>query len=110
MWKTAEPKRAVIADESVLVIRPPRGFFEPVVRIGIEPTSWKPVLLGAPLPGQFTQPLHQGRAGNLVCVDSEDPVARALRVQPSYMPLRLLETAPQNAVASSRVLPEPTPI
>src|SRR5262249_18457507 len=110
MWKTAEPKRAVIADESVLVIRPPRGLFEPVVRIGIEPTAWNPVLVGAARPGHFRPPFPQGRAGALVWVDSEDPVARALSVQQSYMPLCLLESDAENAVGGCGVLLEPIPI
>ena len=108
--ETSEPKRAVVADKSVLVVRPPRGFFEPVARIEIEPAPWKPVLLGAPLRRDFTKPPHQGRAGNLVSIDSEDPLARALRVQPGEVPLDLRDSDAKNPVGGCSVLLKPVVI
>lgn len=104
--KPAEPERAIVADEPVLVIRPPRGFLEPVPRIGIEPAPWEPVLVSTPLPRPFGQPPHQGGAGHLVCIDSEDPLARALRVQPGKVALEVREIHTEHPVSSCGVLLE----
>ena len=68
--------------EPRLVVRAPRRLVQVRRAVGIEPLAWEPVVRDVGIHAQRRQRFDQRRAGDLVVVERERPVAAALVEEP----------------------------
>ncbi len=77
----------VVPDEAKLVVGPPGRLVEVLGRVRIEPAPPEPVVRDVVGASELGQHREQGRLGDLVVVDREDPRAAALAVEPGERPV-----------------------
>ena len=77
-----EEQRPVVPNQPVGPIGPPGRLVEPVLRVRVKPAHGQVEMIDRSLARERRQTIDQCRANALVTLDQEDPVARALRMQP----------------------------